>query len=89
MRVNHQRHIAKAVVATPGVRQVTLEDTKTANMTASAEGAKAFPTRRSAAKRELNRRIAETAPARQSTLIEGAAVIASVATVRVHPRTHP
>ena len=54
-------------------------------MTASAEGTKAFPVRGSAAKRGLNRSLAESAPARQRTFIERAAVIASVATERVNP----
>ena len=72
-RVNRQRHVAKAVVTTHEVRQVVLEDTK------------AFPTRRSSAKRGLNRSIAETAPARQAALIERAAVIHSVAVARVNP----
>ena len=85
VRVNHQRHVAKAVVTTPEVRQVVLEDTKVSNMTASAEGTKAFPVRGSSAKRGLNRSIAETAPARQAALIERAAVIHSVSTVRVNP----
>ena len=84
-RVNHQHHVAKAVVTTPEVRQVVLEDTKVSNMTASAEGTKAFPTRGSGAKRGLNRSIAETAPSRQMALIERAAVIHSVSTVRVNP----
>ena len=85
VRVNHQRHVAKAVVTSPEVRQVVLEDTKVANMTASAEGTKAFPVRGSGSKRGLNRSIAETAPARQTALIERAAVVGSVATVRVNP----
>ena len=85
VRVNHQRHVAKAVVTTPEVRQVVIEDTKVSNMTASAEGTKAFPVRGSSAKRGLNRSIAETAPARQTALIERAAVIHSVSTVRVNP----
>ena len=85
VRVNHQRHVAKAIVTTPGVRQVVLEDTKLANMTASARGTKTFPTTNSAAKRGLNRRIAETAPERQAALIERAATLASTATVRVNP----
>ena len=85
VRVNHQRHIAKAVVMAPEVRQVVLEDTKASNMVASAEGTKAFPTRRSAAKRGLNRSIAETAPARQAALIERAATIHSIGVVRVNP----
>ena len=85
VRTNHQRHVAKSVVTTPEVRQVVLEDTKASNMTASAEGTKAFPTRGSGAKRGLNRSIAETAPARQTTFIERAAVIGSVSTVRVNP----
>ena len=85
VRFNHQRHVAKAVVTAPEVRRVVLEDTKVSNMTASAEGTKAFPTRGSAAKRGLNRSIAETAPARQTALIERAAVIGSVSTVRVNP----
>ena len=54
-------------------------------MTASAEGTKAFPVKGSGAKSGLDRSIAETAPARQATLIERAAVVASVATVRVNP----
>ncbi len=65
VRVDHQRHVAKAVVTTPEIRRVVQEDTQAANMTASAEGTKAFPTRNSAAKRGLNRSIAETAPARR------------------------
>ena len=85
VRVNQQLHVAKAVVATPDVRKVVLEDTNAANMTASAEGTRAFPTRGSSAKRGLNRSLAESAPARQRTFIERAAVIASVATERVHP----
>ena len=85
VRVNHQRHVAKAVVTTPGVRKVVLEDTNATNMTASAEGTKTFPVRGSAAKRGLNRSLAESAPARQRTFIERAAVIASVATERVNP----
>ena len=85
VRVNHQRHIAKSVVTTPEVRRVVLEDTKVSNMTASAEGTKAFPTRGSGSKRGLNRSIAETAPSRQMALIERAAVIHSVSTVRVNP----
>ena len=76
VRVNHQRHVAKAVVTTPGVRKVVLEDTNASNMTASAEGTKAFPVRGSSAKRGLNRSLAESAPARQMTFIERAAVIA-------------
>ena len=51
VRVNHQLHVAKAVVTTPDVRKVVLEDTNATNMTASAEGTKAFPVRGSAAKR--------------------------------------
>ena len=85
VRVNHQRHVAKAVVTTPDVRKVVLEDTNAANMTASAQGTKTFPVRGSAAKRGLNRSLAESAPARQMTFIERAAVIASVATERVNP----
>ena len=85
VRINHQRHVAKAVVTTPEVRRVVLEDTKVSNMTASAEGTKAFPTRGSGSKRGLNRSIAETAPSRQMALIERAAVIHSVSTVRVNP----
>ena len=85
VRVNHQRHVAKAVVTTPETRKVVLEDTNASNMTASAEGTKAFPTRGSGAKRGLNRSLAETAPARQMAFIERAAVIASVATERVNP----
>ena len=85
VRVNHQLHVAKAVVTTPEVRKVVLEDTNAANMTASAEGTKTFPVRGSAAKRGLNRSLAETAPARQMAFIERAAVIASVATERVNP----
>ena len=85
VRVNHQLHVAKAVVTTPEVRKVVLEDTNATNMTASAEGTKTFPTRGSSAKRGLNRSLAETAPARQMTFIERAAVIASVATERVNP----
>ena len=85
VRVNHQRHVAKAVVTTPDVRKVVLEDTNATNMTASAEGTKTFPTRGSAAKRGLNRSLAESAPARQRAFIERAAVIASVAAERVNP----
>ena len=85
VRVNHQLHVAKAVVTTPEVRKVVLEDTNATNMTASAQGTKTFPTRGSAAKRGLNRSLAESAPARQRTFIERAAVIASVATERVNP----
>ena len=85
VRVNHQLHVAKAVVTTPEVRKVVLEDTNASNMTASAEGTKTFPVRGSAAKRGLNRSLAETAPARQMTFIERAAVIHSVATERVNP----
>ena len=61
VRVNHQRHVAKAVVTTPETRKVVLEDTNASNMTASAEGTKAFPVRGSSAKRGLNRSLAETA----------------------------
>ncbi len=64
VRINTQRHIAKAVVTAPDVRQVVLEGTNVSNMTASAVGTKAFPTKGSGAKRGLNRSIAETAPAR-------------------------
>ena len=85
VRVNHQHHVAKQVVTTPGVRHVVTEDTKIANMTASAEGTKHFPVHGSAGKQGLNRSIAETAPARQTTLIERAAVKRSVSTSRVHP----
>ena len=85
VRVNHQLHVAKAVVTTPGVRKVVLEDTNATNMTASAQGTKTFPVRGSAAKRGLNRSLAESAPARQRAFIERAAVIASVATERVNP----
>ena len=85
VRVNHQHHVAKAVVTTPGVRHVVTEDTKISNMTASAVGTKAFPVHGSAGKRGLNRSTAETAPARQTSLIERAAVKHSVATTRVHP----
>ena len=45
VRVNHQLHVAKAVVTTPEVRKVVLEDTNASNMTASAEGTKTFPVR--------------------------------------------
>ena len=85
VRVNHQLHVAKAVVTTPDVRKVVLEDTNASNMTASAEGTKAFPTRRSSANRGLNRSLAETAPARQMAFIERAAVVGSVDTERVNP----
>ena len=85
VRVNHQHHVAKAVVTTPGVRHVVTEDTEISNMTASAVGTKTFPVHGSAGKRGLNRSIAETAPARQTSLIERAAVKHSVATTRVHP----
>ena len=85
VRVNHQLHVAKAVVTTPEVRKVVLEDTNASNMTASAEGTKTFPVRGSGAKRGLNRSLAESAPARQMTFIERAAVIRSVATERVNP----
>ena len=85
VRVNHQLHVAKHVVTTPDVRHVTTEDTKIVNMTASAVGTKAFPVHGSAAKRGLNSSIAETAPARQTELIERAAVKQSVSTSRVHP----
>ena len=85
VRVNHQHHVAKAVVTAPGVRHVVTEDTKISNMTASAEGTKHFPVHGSAGKRGLNRSIAETAPARQTSLIERAAVKHSVSTTRVHP----
>ena len=85
VRVNHQHHVAKQVVTTPGVRHVVTDDTKIAHMTASAEGTKHFPVHGSAGKQGLNRSIAETAPARQTTLIERAAVIRSVSTSRVHP----
>ena len=84
-RVNHQLHVAKAVATTPEVRKVVLEDTNASNMTASAQGTKAFPVRGSSAKRGLSRSLAESAPARQMTFIERAAVIASVATERVNP----
>ena len=46
VRVNQQCHTAKTVVTTPGVRHVVSEDTKASNMTASAEGTKAFPVRK-------------------------------------------
>ena len=85
VRVNHQRHIAKTVVTTPDVRHVVTEDTKVKNMTASAVGTKSFPTHGSAGKRGLNRSILETAPARQTELIERAGSKHSVATTRVHP----
>ena len=49
---------------TAGVRHVVSEDTKASNLTASAEGTKAFPTKGSASKRGLDRSLAETAPAR-------------------------
>ena len=79
IRVNHQRHVAKTVVTTPDVRHVVTEDTKIRNMTASAVGTKSFPTHGSAGKRGLNRSILETAPARQTGLIERAGVKHSVA----------
>ncbi len=85
VRVNHQLHIAKDVVTKPDLRKVVTEDTKAANMTASAVGTRAFPTRGSAAKTGLNRSILETAPARQTEFIERAAVRYSVATQREHP----
>ena len=85
VRINHQRHVAKAVVTTPGVRHVVVEDTKIGNMAASAVGTKTFPVHGSAGKRGLNRSILETAPARQTDLIERAGVKHSVATTRVHP----
>ena len=66
VRVNRQCHTAKAVVATPGVRHVVLEDTKASHLTASAEGTKAFPVKGSAGKRGFDRSLAETAPARQT-----------------------
>ena len=85
VRINHQRHVAKHVVTTPSVRHVVVEDTKIGNMTASAVGTKTFPVHGSAGKRGLNRSILETAPARQTELIERAGVKHSVATTRVHP----
>lgn len=85
VRINRQRHTAKHVVTADGVRRVVLEDTKIANMVASAVGTKAFPVRGSAGKRGLNRSICETAPARQASFIERAGVIHSVSVARVAP----
>lgn len=85
VRINHQLHVAKAVVTTPCVRTVTLEDTNISNMTASAEGTKAFPTRGSTGKRGLNRSIAETAPARQAAFIERAGTVYSKSVKRANP----
>ena len=85
VRNNTQRHIAKAVITAPDVRQVVLEDTNISNMTASAAGTKTFPTKGSGAKRGLNRGIAETAPARQAAFIERAGIVNSVAVVRAGP----
>ena len=42
VRVNHQRHVAKAVVTTPETRKVVLEDTNASNMTPAGPTADTF-----------------------------------------------
>jgi hypothetical protein len=84
VRINQQRHNAKAVVTQPGVVSISTERTNTKNMTAGAVGSKAHPAR-SSGKRGLNRSLSETAPSRMLGYISGAAVKHSVGHAKVNP----
>ena len=85
-RRNARRHIAKAIVTTPGIRAVAVEDLSLRNMLRSAEGTREQPGTGVRAKTGLNRVLSRAGLAELHASMEQACMRAGVAFRRVPAR---